>query len=44
MKTTNVTKKEYSKPQFIDMGNAVTATLGTIWWKRDELFGRRLIP
>ncbi len=44
MKTTNVTKKEYYKPQFIDMGNAVTATLGTIGSKRDLVFGRRLIP
>lgn len=43
MTTATAIKKEYSKPQLIEMGNAVTLTLGGfIGHTRDIIFGRRL--
>lgn len=40
MTTASTTKKEYSKPQLIEMGSAVSLTLGFGRIFRDRFFGR----
>ncbi|MFK0731062.1 MAG: lasso RiPP family leader peptide-containing protein [Gloeotrichia echinulata HAB0833] len=42
MTTASTTKKEYSKPQLIEMGSAVSLTLGFFnGFRRDFWFGLR---
>jgi hypothetical protein len=40
METKN-TKKQYSKPQLFEVGDAIETTLGRGTWFRDPLFPRR---
>ncbi|XHR82055.1 MAG: lasso RiPP family leader peptide-containing protein [Gloeotrichia echinulata GP01] len=41
MTTASTTKKEYSKPQLIEIGSAVSLTLGFLGVRREGFFGRR---